>query len=132
MKKAFSDDGMDAEKIKGISDEIKRWNVALDSVSIEFIIRRKGEEMMDKLLGSPADISLLSGFHKFIDVVCSVPVDVNFWQIQNAYYKMGKTVYKEFLLKSKEGNAEAAQWVELYRSAGEKLFFNTKAVLSAD
>lgn len=130
LKKAFSEEEIDAERVKGIIDEIKKWNVELDSVNMEFMLRRKGEGMVNQLLVSPWNFSLLSDFYKFMEVVHSVPVGVNFWQIQNAYFQIAKTVYTEILIKAKEGNAEAAQWIELYRSAGEKLFFNTKIVLS--
>jgi hypothetical protein len=88
--------------------------------------------MMETLSERPSDPSLLSQLYAFTELLRSLPIDAIFWQIQNTYYKLAKTTYREFLLRAKTGNEDAAKWVDMYRSIGEKLFFNTSAVLPAD
>ncbi|HSB30862.1 MAG TPA: DUF3536 domain-containing protein [Candidatus Sulfobium mesophilum] len=132
LKKAWSEEAMDAEKVRGIIAEINKLGVSFDSVSIELELRRKCEGMIGSLCGTCAtesELSLLSSFHSFLEIVRSLPFDLNYWQIQNSYYKMAKTVYRDFLLKAKEGDSAAARWLDIYRSVGEKLLFNIAAVL---
>ncbi|MGD0885016.1 MAG: DUF3536 domain-containing protein [Thermodesulfovibrionales bacterium] len=130
MKKALSEETMDAEKIRGIISEMTEWNVPLDSVSIEFILRRKGEGMMDKLQDTPSEFSLLTEFYAFIGLLGLLPMAINIWQIQNSYHKMAKTVYREFVSRAKAGDDAAAKWVDVYRAIGEKLSFNMSALVS--
>jgi len=42
---------------------------------------------------------------------------------------MGKTTYKEFLVKAKSGDENVARWVEVFRKIGQDLFFNIAAVM---
>ncbi|HAM50704.1 MAG TPA: hypothetical protein DCP92_08445 [Nitrospiraceae bacterium] len=72
---------------------------------------------------------MLSEFYTFIELVQSLPIAVNFWQVQNTYHKIAKTIYREFISRAKAGDDAAAKWVEAYRAIGEKLFFNVIAVL---
>ncbi len=132
LKKACSEETIDAEKIKGIIAEINKLGVSFDSVSIELELRRKCEGMIGSLCGTcvtESELSLLTSFHSFIEIVRTLPFDLNYWQIQNVYYKMAKTVYRVFLLKAKEGDGTSAKWLDIYRSVGEKLFFNIATVL---
>ncbi len=135
LKRAGSEESIDIEKIRGIIAEINKLDLSLDSVGIEFELRHKCEGMIGKLCGTcatGAELSLLSNLDAFIDVVRSLPVDLNYWQMQNIYYRMAKTAYREFFLKAKGGDNEAAKWIDLDRTAGEKLLFNTEAVLPKD
>jgi alpha-amylase/alpha-mannosidase (GH57 family) len=133
LKRACSEEMIDSEKIRGIVTEINKLDVSFDSVSIEFMLRRKCEGMIGNLCGTcvtESELSMISGLHTFMEIVRLLPVDLNYWQIQNIYYKMAKTVYREFLLKAKEGDSAAVKWLDVYRSIGEKLSFNTASVLS--
>ncbi len=132
LKKACSEETIDAEKIRGIIAEIKKLGVSFDSMSVELGLRRKCEGMIGSLCetcATESELSLLSNFQSFIEIVRSLPVDFNYWQVQNIYYKMAKTVYRVFLLKAREGDGTAARWLDIYRSLGEKLFFNIASVL---
>ena len=133
LKRACSAEMIDSEKIRGIITEINKLDVSFDSVSIEFMLRRKCEGMIGNLCGTcgtESELSMISDLHAFIEIIGSLSADLNYWQIQNIYYKMAKTVYREFLLKAKEGDSAAVKWLDVYRSIGEKLSFNTASVLS--
>ncbi len=133
LKRVCSEETIDTEKIRGIIAEINKLNASLDSVSIEFTLRRKCEGIIGGLCGicgAESELALLSSFQSFLEIIRSLPIDLNYWQIQNIYYNMAKTVYREFLSKAKSGDAEAGKWVDMYRSIGEKLLFNTAAVLT--
>ncbi len=132
IKRAFLEDRIDADRIKGIISDITKWSLPLDSTSLEFTVRRKGEDMMAKLERNPSDFSLVTNFLAMVELLQTLPLEVNFWQFQNTYFKMAKTVYKEFLEDAKSGNEAASKWVEAFRRTGELLSFNTSALLSED
>jgi hypothetical protein len=129
LNKAFAEGAIDEDRIRGIISEFSKLQVPLDPVSVEFMVRRKGEEMIGKLGAAPEEVSLLAEFGVFMGIVRSLPVEVNYWQIQNSYIRIARAVFRDFLAKARGGDANASRWVELFRSAGEALSFNTKAVL---
>ena len=49
--------------------------------------------------------------------------------MQNIYYKLAKTVYKEYRVKAKFGDTDAAAWTDEFKNIGQGLFFNIGAVL---
>lgn len=132
IKKAFSEDTIDAEKIRAIMGDIRKWNLQLDATSLEFTVRHKGEEMIGRLQGEPSDLSLLSNILAMIELIVGLPLEINFWQIQNTYFKMAKNCCKEFLAAAKSGDEVAARLAEAYRRMGDMLNFNTSALFPGE
>ncbi len=132
VKKAFLEETPDIERMRTIVSEIRKWNAPLDSVSIEFMLRRKGEAMMSRLLDEPADSALLSEFSTFFEMLRLLAIEVNLWEIQNIYYKIARKTWREIRAKAKSGDEESVRWVDLFQAVGEKLSFNTAIVLSED
>jgi len=129
MKKAFSEERVDDEKIRDIMKDTKRWNITLDTVEIEFIIRRALEGMMDELYKNPPDISLLLKVQKTVELIKSLPFSINLWQAQNIFYRLSRITYGELLMKAKSGNEDASLWVDKFKQIGQSLFFNVDTIL---
>lgn len=101
----------------------------IDSLELELIMRRRLEGMMDKLHKNPPDTSLLSEVQKMLELIKSMPFNINLWQAQNIYYKLSKTTCKELLVKAKAGNEDASLWLDKFKQIGQSLFFNVGIVL---
>jgi hypothetical protein len=129
MKKAFSEERADEEKIRNIMKDTKRWNITLDTVELEFIIRRALERMMDELYKNPPDSSLLLKVQKMVELIKSLPFSINLWQAQNIFYRLSGIAYGELLLKSKSGNEDASLWADKFKQIGQSLFFNVETIL---
>ena len=127
--KAFAEEKIEEEKIHSIIKDIKRWNVSVDSVGLEFRIRRRLEEMMDDLLKNPSNTALLEEIHKMIALTKLLPFSMNFWKVQNVYYALSKTAYREFFPKAQGGDEDASLWLKNFREIGQILQFNIGTVL---
>jgi len=130
--KAFQEEVIDADKIKNLVQEMQKWDVTLDSVDIEFIASHRLVEMMENLYSNPSNLVLLREIQKRIELLRALPININYWQIQNIFYKMAKTTYGEFLLKANAGKEYAKKWIEIFKYIGEMLFFNILSVLPED
>ncbi len=128
LRKAL-DDGADAEKIRTIMKDMKKWQVTVESLELEFKVRLKAEEVMERLSKNISDISLLLKTQKVLELLQSLPMEINYWRLQNIYFEIAKTRYKEFLEKGRTGDNDAAKWVEAFQHLGQRLFFNVSAVL---
>lgn len=130
IRKAFMEPHLDAERIQYLISEIRKWHVVLDSVDIEFTARRKFEYQMAALLKNPNDDGLMQEILKGLELMRLLPVEMNFWQTQNIFYRIAGTTYREFLAKAQAGDVNAIRWIDHFKYLGEMLFFNIASVLS--
>jgi alpha-amylase/alpha-mannosidase (GH57 family) len=121
---------MGLEKMKNLMQEIQKWNVPIDAVGFEFILRNKMEQKIKIFFENPSGVSILEEFEEGLDIASSLPFSLTLWEIQNIYYRMAKTVYPDFVSKAMEGDEEALRWTEQFKSLGQKLSFNLESILT--
>ncbi len=129
IKKEFVKREMSGDRIREIVKEAAEWNVHLDS-GLEFLIRRKGERLIGKLKKTPYDNELLTEFLAYMEILRSMPVEVNLWIMQNTYDEIARLAYRELLDKANQGSEPARKWIDTFRRTGEYLFFNIDSILS--
>jgi alpha-amylase/alpha-mannosidase (GH57 family) len=122
LQKAFTASELDAGRISEMIGATRFWNVHLDDIDLEFLIRRRIEKTMGELLGNPADLNLLEKVKRLMDIVALLPFKVNLWQVQNMYHLLSHTS------KGRAGEREASRWIELFDSLGRLLHFNTRTM----
>jgi alpha-amylase/alpha-mannosidase (GH57 family) len=128
LRKSFEEEEIVGERIKGIVDTIRKWDVSLFEVALEFSVRRKAEALMSALERGPGAPGLLPEVSKVIELSQSLPIDMNYWQLQNTYYRIIKGGYGNFAARAGSGDEEAAAWVKSFAHLGEILAFNVAAV----
>jgi hypothetical protein len=129
IKKAVLLEPMDINRIQQLAEEAKVWEVPLNPVDLEFRVRRRLEEIMGRLLDNPSNYDLLTEIQKMISLFKSIPVEINYWQIQNIYYKIARAYFRDFLNKIRGDEEKASQWIDTFRSLGKMLSFNISSVL---
>lgn len=129
IRREFKQSEIEKDKIRKFVSEATRWNIQLDT-GLEFMIRRRGEELIARLKKKAYDNSYLLDFLHYMELLRSLPIDVNYWLMQNMYFEIAKAAYEDLLKKAKSGSEPAAQWVEAFRRTGELLFFDIGAVLA--
>lgn len=116
-------------RIQSILHDIKKWNIPVDASDHEFAIRRRIETLMDELRKNPSVFSLLQRIERKLHLFPALPFEINLWHVQNVYYDLAKTTYKELLLKAKAGDTDAVHWTAAFKQIGHRLSFNIAAVL---
>lgn len=130
LTKAFLDDEPQRENIENILQEMKKWNIDANLSDLEFKIRKKIEKLMEDFSMNPSDFSILSRIERLIEMVQAVPIEINYWHIQNIYSKMTKTIFPEFQSRVCKKNEQGTQWIEKFKHTGEMILFNMKDLLS--
>ncbi|OPY78555.1 MAG: Glycosyl hydrolase family 57 [Syntrophorhabdus sp. PtaU1.Bin058] len=129
IKNEFQKDDIDLERIGAIVKEIKKWKVSLDPADAESIVRRRLEGFMTELAGDHANLPLLMRVQGIIALLKSIPVDIDYWTIQNIYYRIAKGSLGDLSPRAANGDKGAEAWVEHFRQLGELIYFNVDAVL---
>ncbi|HEX2768350.1 MAG TPA: DUF3536 domain-containing protein [Geobacteraceae bacterium] len=130
LQKMFTSETVDVGRLREDVNEIRSWNVAVDNVALEFIIRRRLEGKMTALLEEPENVQRLTELLLQVEAVALLPLEVNLWQTQNMYWTMLQSRASE-LRSTAGGESGLISWSEAVRNLGQLLFFNVPAVLTA-
>lgn len=128
IKATLAQEKIDGERIKRIISESTRWNIPLDS-GLEFMVRRRGEEMIAKLKKTPQDNARLIDFLAYLELLHSLPIELNFWLMQNIYFEIAGEDYKDVQDHASRGSEPSKTWIDSFTKAGEFLSFNMQAIL---
>jgi hypothetical protein len=121
LRRAFSSDTIEVERINSLLDEAKAWNAELDTEGLSYLLQQTLAEMMTKFASSYDDIDLLKGLVGATSLARSVPFSVDLWILQNIYYEMLRNTYPELKKRAQQGDTAATEWVTQFVSLGQQL-----------
>jgi alpha-amylase/alpha-mannosidase (GH57 family) len=130
IQRLFAADMIDIAALRELINEIRNWDVRVDTVGLEFIIRRRLEETMAVLLEEPESLQRLTDVHLLVEAIVSFPLGANLWQTQNMYWSLVQSRAAE-LRSCAEDEAGRGPWHAAVRDLGQLLYFNVPAVLAA-
>ncbi len=126
--KALAEQAPDAGTVRQIISDIKKWAVAIETVDLEFAARQRVEKMMSDLHKNPSDPDGLEDILEVMELVGSLPLELNLWETQNTFYKLAKCCYRKIATEAASGNPDAVRWANAFGRLGEKLTFNVLAL----
>ena len=129
LKHAMSEEDVDEEAVRRIVGQIRKWGVGIEEPETEYYMRRHLEKLSAQLVQDPTDVKIIGRMQKYMDLLNEIPINLVLWQMQNDYYTLAKTVYPDFLERSRRGEEGASQWLEAFQRLGDTLRLNTGAVL---
>jgi alpha-amylase/alpha-mannosidase (GH57 family) len=121
LRRALSGETLDAERIKGLLEETRAWNVELDTEGLSYLLQQTLGGMMARFVSNPDDIFLLNSLVAAVELTRSTPFAVDLYKVQNLYYEMLQTTYPEYRKRTKAGR----EWLTQFASLGEKLSIRT-------
>ncbi|MBI5664424.1 MAG: DUF3536 domain-containing protein [Nitrospirae bacterium] len=129
LKNAFSEEELDVDGIQELVRDFRRWNISADSPEIELSVRRRFEGMMNRLNVRPLDFSYLLEIERLLELIKLLPAEINYWHMQNIYYKTADAFVRDASLKRAQGDEEASRCIDAFKYLGELLNFNVSAIL---
>ncbi|MFC1929486.1 DUF3536 domain-containing protein [Chloroflexota bacterium] len=121
LHRAVSGDTIDTEGIRTLINTAESWKVDIDADGISYDLQENLERMTTALVDAPADTSVLKNLIDCVELVQTLPFDVDLWKVQNLYWGMLQTSYPEFKQKAEQKDQQAAEWVKDFSSLGEQL-----------
>jgi hypothetical protein len=121
LRRALSGETLDVERIKGLLEEARAWNVELDTEGLSYLLQQTLGRMMAGFVSNPDDIFLLNSLVAAVELARSTPFAVDLWKVQNLYYEMPETTYPEYRKRTKADR----EWLTQFASLGGKLSIRT-------
>jgi len=121
LQKALTADSLDIERIAGFLDDAIGWEVELDTQGLSYLFEKKLETMMDNFASSTENVDLLHEIIAAVELARSQTFEVNMWGVQNVFWTILQNNFEEFNVKSRQGDTQAKEWVDLFKSLGKHL-----------
>jgi alpha-amylase/alpha-mannosidase (GH57 family) len=128
IRKALTESVLDFGSMRQIIGDIESWDVALEKVDLEFAARQRLEKMMGDLYENPSDPDGLEDILELVELLETLPLELNLWETQNIFYKVAKCCYRKIAAEAASGNPDAARWVDAFGRLGARLTFNVNAL----
>jgi hypothetical protein len=77
---------LDADSIRSLFREAHGSDIALDTTTLEYVIRRRVEKEAEGFAANPDDPEVLDRLRSSLDLLPSVPFPVVIWEVQNIAY----------------------------------------------
>jgi alpha-amylase/alpha-mannosidase (GH57 family) len=121
LRRAVAAATPDAEAIKKLVEDARRWQVPLDAGGLGHVFRQTLENKMLDFANQREDAALMNQMIAMIELVQSLPFKTDLRVVQNLYYRMLKNIYADFQKRVKKGDPAAKDWVAQFVRLGEKL-----------
>ena len=119
--RAFGSEEILPETIDNFLEESRLQGISLDVNTLEYIFRKNLERIAERFKLRPTDHTALKKLKVAIELLPSLPFEVNLWRVQNLYYEVLQKVYPKIREEASEGNKTANEWVEFFSDIGKRL-----------
>jgi alpha-amylase/alpha-mannosidase (GH57 family) len=121
LRRAFENDDFNSEHIKSLLEEAREEGVTLDTATLEFAIRKRLEHMAKEFSADPTDLAKLQKLLSAVDLLRTLPFQVNLWTVQNICYEIIQSTYTDVQKRVEQGDKAAQEWMSHFRTVGENL-----------
>ena len=121
IRHALESHHLNVEHLRDLVGEAQRVGVALDRTTLEFVLRKRAEDIAARFRAEPFDMPLLQLLAAVVDVANSGSFGVWLWKVQNIYFDALKRVYPKARSGEAQLNGNRDEWLQMFRSLGDKL-----------
>jgi hypothetical protein len=111
----------DPSRWSAVLEEAREVGVTLHEDGLGRAVELALERLAEGLRSSPSEIGRLEELEAVVDLARQLPFEVDFWQVQNAYYQLSRGLLAARRREAASGFEDAAKWVARFLSLGQKL-----------
>jgi len=115
------DDESDLARLKTLADEVARLSLQLDEATIRFEAAHKINRLMDRLEGSPDDVSLLDTIEATLGVLLAMGSTLDLQKAQNVFFSISSQRYPDMSKRADSGDEHAKKWVRHFKNLARYL-----------
>ena len=117
LREEFMADELDLERVRNLLETAAREKIQWDAPWLGYALTRRFGRMADELALKPRQ-DLLHRFNLAVDLVRSLPFEVDLARVQNVYYQLLQNVYPVF---ARQDDEASRLWITEFTSLGQKL-----------
>jgi len=117
LRKEFTADQLDIDRIQALLDAAIREKIQWDEAWLSYALTKRFSRMADELAVKP-QADLLHRFNLAVDLLRSLPFEVDLGRVQTVYYQLLQHVYP---VVAEEGDEASRLWMSEFTALGQKL-----------
>ncbi|MGB8475659.1 MAG: DUF3536 domain-containing protein [Candidatus Acidiferrum sp.] len=121
LRRALESEPLDLNGTQARLAEAHHAGITLDAATLEFALRSTTERIALRFDSHPEDEATLEELQGAVELSESLPFPINFWLVQNVYFRVLKDIYPVKSKPSGELDMAALKWSSRFRMLGEKL-----------
>ena len=118
LRRELEQEVPDLRAINSLIQEARTFNVKFDE-GLGYSLEKTLKRASIRLRANPTDLARVANLAALVDLTHMLPFEVDLGIVQNIYYGLVKTVYRE--IRSQQEDEETRIWVEEFTALGEKL-----------
>ena len=111
----------DVARMQEILAEVADVGITVHEDGLGLAMQQAVERLADALRANPGDLRRLETLEGLVSLAATLPFEVDFWKVQNAYYQMLLRVLPARRREAEEGSEDARRWVDRFLALGGKL-----------
>jgi alpha-amylase/alpha-mannosidase (GH57 family) len=112
LRQSIERSDVDGDNIQSYLKEAATSQVALDTTTLEFAMRRRLEAQAATFAEHPDDIEIVQRFRKQLDIARSLPFPVTLWEAQNISYAPLMKALDERRPAAENNDPDAVNWMK--------------------
>jgi alpha-amylase/alpha-mannosidase (GH57 family) len=111
----------DVQELRRLAAELRRWKIELELGSLQLAASRRVGALLGRVSAAPEDSRRLALAADTLEALQSLPLRLDLWEAQNAYFQVAARLSKELARLSEQKEQPAPGWVAPFQRLGELL-----------
>lgn len=111
----------DAAAIASLLADASSEGLTVDYAGLGEVLGQTVAKIARRLRANPGNTDLLEKLDAAVRLARSLPVEIDVWEAQNAFWRSGRTLYPELAREAHAGNDHAAAHLACFRALGDHL-----------
>jgi alpha-amylase/alpha-mannosidase (GH57 family) len=120
LRRALQKREINSERVTALLESAKIAGVTLDAPTLEFAYRQNLERLANCLARTPT-VSVLRELREATGLLVKLPFSVDLWRVQNIFYVLMQSVYRQMQKRHIEGEQTAEEWLTIFEDLAQKL-----------
>jgi alpha-amylase/alpha-mannosidase (GH57 family) len=121
LRKVLDEAPINPVRLKECLDQAQQWSVKLDEQGLAFVAGATLRQIAVQFSERPDAIDLLRSLEESARAVLQLPFAVHRFEVQNRFWNVLQTRYPDYAKRDAKGEADAREWVELFRSVADSI-----------
>lgn len=121
LKRIFSQESIDLEKLNGLLQEVERWSINIDQTAFQFKVVEWINRVMEEVRKTPFQVKSLLEITGVLKKMKDFEIELNLWAAQNAFFdikqEISPSLKKNMALKEEDREI----WWKPIKELGEML-----------
>ncbi|MBF0405567.1 MAG: DUF3536 domain-containing protein [Nitrospirae bacterium] len=109
------------DMLQGISDEIRKWNIAIDTYKLSYHATALINYLAETLSVQREYVELYEKTCKVVDILKSLSIEPNLWKVHNIYFIIGKELRPVMMDRAAGADDTARRWLDNFDRLGSCL-----------